>query len=102
MPNTSWTGGWADPTIVVNAVHINGLGQCLWTAAANGLTVHTPDEYGKAMVEWYWQGKTNKLREKTCPNATLSITNPTWIDLSINLGLRGERPATNRLSHGMA
>jgi hypothetical protein len=28
----------------------------------------------------------------------LSTTNPTWIDP----GLRGEWPATNRLSHGMA
>jgi hypothetical protein len=32
------------------------------------------------------------------PNATLSTTDPTCTDL----GLRDERPATNRLSHGMA
>jgi hypothetical protein len=37
-------------------------------------------------------------RRKTCPSATLSTTNPTWTDP----GLRGERPATNRLSHGTA
>jgi hypothetical protein len=37
-------------------------------------------------------------RGKTCPSATLSTTNPTWTDL----GLRGKRPATKRLSHGMA
>jgi len=48
------------------------------------------DEYG-AMVEWYWQGKTEELGEKPAP-----VTNPTWIDP----GLRGERPATNRLSYG--
>jgi hypothetical protein len=41
-------------------------------------------------------------REKTCPSATLSTTNPTWIDPGSNPGLRGERPATNRLSHGTA
>jgi hypothetical protein len=39
---------------------------------------------------------------KTCPSATLSTTNPTWTDPGLNLGLRGERPATNRLSHGTA
>jgi hypothetical protein len=37
-------------------------------------------------------------RRKTCPSATLSTTNPTMTDP----GLRGERPATNRLSHGTA
>jgi hypothetical protein len=39
---------------------------------------------------------------ETCPSATLSTTNPTWIDPTANLFLRGERPATNRLSHGTA
>jgi hypothetical protein len=32
----------------------------------------------------------------------LSTTNPTWTDPGSNPGLRGERPATNRLSHGTA
>jgi hypothetical protein len=36
------------------------------------------------------------------PSATLSTTNPTWIDPGANPSLRGERPATNRLSHGTA
>jgi hypothetical protein len=40
--------------------------------------------------------------EKTCPNATLSTTNPTWTDPGSNPGLRGERLATNHLSHGTA
>jgi hypothetical protein len=43
-------------------------------------------------------GETKELKRKTCPSATLYTTNPTWIDL----GLRGERLATNCLSHGMA
>jgi hypothetical protein len=42
-------------------------------------------------------GETEVLGENL-PSATLSTTNPTWIDP----GLRGERPATNRLSHGTA
>jgi hypothetical protein len=45
-------------------------------------------------------GENRRTQRKTCPNATLSTTNPTWIDPGVNLGLRGERPATNDLSHG--
>jgi hypothetical protein len=41
-------------------------------------------------------------RRKTCPSATLSTTNFTWTDPGSNPGLRGERPATNRLNHGTA
>jgi hypothetical protein len=41
-------------------------------------------------------------RRKTSPSATLSTTNLTWTDPGSNPGLRGERPATNRLSHGTA
>jgi hypothetical protein len=39
---------------------------------------------------------------KTCPSATLSTTNPTWTEPGSNPGLRGGRPAVNRLSHGTA
>jgi hypothetical protein len=48
----------------------------------------------------YLQGKP-KYSEKTCP-VQLCATNPTWIDPGANPGLRGERPATNRLSRGTA
>jgi hypothetical protein len=41
-------------------------------------------------------------RRKPCPSATLSTTNLTWTDPGSNPGLCGERPATNRLSHGTA
>jgi hypothetical protein len=37
-----------------------------------------------------------------CPSATLSTKNPTLTDPGSNPGLRGERPANNRLSHGTA
>jgi hypothetical protein len=51
-------------------------------------------------MEWYvYRGKP-KNSEKTYPSATLSTTNPTWIDLGTNPGLRVERPVTNDLSHG--
>jgi hypothetical protein len=46
-------------------------------------------------------GETEVLGENL-PSATLSTTNPTRIDPGTNPGLRGERPATNRLSHGTA
>jgi hypothetical protein len=47
-------------------------------------------------------GKNRRPRRKTYPSATLLTTNPTWIDPGANLGLRGERQATNHLRHGMA
>ena len=36
---------------------------------------------------------------KTCPDVSLSATNPTWTGLHLNPSLHGARPATNRLSH---
>jgi hypothetical protein len=47
-------------------------------------------------------GENRSTRGETCPSATLSTTNPTRTDAGPNPGLRGERPATNRLSHGTA
>jgi hypothetical protein len=46
------------------------------------------------------RGKPKKSQEKTCPSTTLFSTNATWTDPGMNPGLRGERPATNRLSYG--
>jgi hypothetical protein len=48
-----------------------------------------------------WQGKPKYL-EKTWPSATLSTTNPSWLDPSSNPCRRGGKPATNRLSYGVA
>jgi hypothetical protein len=48
-----------------------------------------------------WQGKP-KYSEKTCPDATLSTTNPTWPDPGLNPGCRGGKQATNRFSYGAA
>jgi hypothetical protein len=47
-------------------------------------------------------GENRSTRGETCPSATLATTNPTWTDPGSNPDLRGERPATNRLSHGTA
>jgi hypothetical protein len=59
--------------------------------------VQAPDErWGWLWSNWWnedWQGKP-KYSEKTCPSATLSTTNPTWLDPGSNPGLRGGKPAT--------
>jgi hypothetical protein len=47
-------------------------------------------------------GENRSTRRKSCPSATLSTTNPTWTDPGSNPGLRGGRPAANRVSHGTA
>jgi hypothetical protein len=53
------------------------------------------------LVEWWLAGETEVLGENL-PRATLSTTNPTWPDPGSNLGRRGGKPATNRLSYGAA
>jgi hypothetical protein len=48
-----------------------------------------------------WQGKLKYL-EKTCTSAALSTIDPTRLEPGSNLGHRGGKPATNRLSYRMA
>jgi hypothetical protein len=76
----------------------------LWDWAANGPSVHPPDDT-RVNMEHRWndinRGKP-KDSEKSCPSATLSTTSPTWTALSTNQGLRDEKPATNRMSYGTA
>jgi hypothetical protein len=45
---------------------------------------------------------TSLQREKTCPSATFSTINQTWLDLGSNPGRRDGKPATNRLSYSTA
>jgi hypothetical protein len=56
--------------------------------------------------EWWWNdiltGENWRTRRKTCPCATSSTINSACIDPGANLGLRGERPATNDLNHSTA
>jgi hypothetical protein len=47
-------------------------------------------------------GQNRKTRSQTSLSATLSSTYPIWTDMDTNPALRGETPATNRLSHGTA
>jgi hypothetical protein len=48
-----------------------------------------------------WQGKP-KYSEKACPSASLSTAIPHDLTPGSNSGLRGGKPATNRLSCGTA
>jgi hypothetical protein len=52
-------------------------------------------------IRYPQQGKP-KYSEKTCPSATLSTTNPTWLDPGLNPARGGGKPETNRLSYGVA
>jgi hypothetical protein len=68
-------------------------------------TVPAPDDrWGWLWSNWWnedWQGKP-KYSEKTCSSATLSTTNPTWSDPGSNACPCSGRPATDRLSYGVA
>jgi hypothetical protein len=53
-------------------------------------------------IRWNERQGKPKYAEKTCPDATLSTTNPTWPGPGLNPGRRGGKPATNRFSYGAA
>jgi hypothetical protein len=55
-----------------------------------------------APVEWNWQRKTEVLGEKPVPVPLCLPQIPHGLTPGSNPGLRGERPATNRLSHDTA
>jgi hypothetical protein len=81
-------------TTVMFFILLYGLRLRLWTAAPNGHTVHPLHEL-ESNGGMILTGENRRTRRKNCPSATLSTTNPTWIDLGANPGLCGERPATN-------
>jgi hypothetical protein len=75
----------------------------LGTAATTGL-LYQPQMIGEGDCGGGMKiGRGNRsTRIKTCPSATLSTTNPTWLDPGSKPGRRGGKPATNRLSYGAA
>jgi hypothetical protein len=84
--------------------------RCYGHTAALRLIVQPCDEdYVFSAFPLYWStggmkltGENRSTRRKYCLSATLFTTNPTWTDPGSNPSLRGERPATNRLSHDTA
>jgi hypothetical protein len=73
-----------------------------WLLTLAYYAFHRQYEFGERRWNDILTGENRRTRRKICPSATLSTTNPTWIDPGANPGLRGERPATNDLSHGTA
>jgi hypothetical protein len=57
----------------------------------------------KKMGQWWNdtdRGKPKNLEKNLSQCATLFTTNPTWTGPGANPDLHGEKPVTNRLSHG--
>jgi hypothetical protein len=105
LPGISWMAAQlAASQEGLSSVSISGVR--LWVSWYSGhywSIVPAPvDRWWWLWRNWWnedWQGKPNHS-EKTCPSATLSTTNPTWLDPGFNLGRRGRKPATNRLRFG--
>jgi hypothetical protein len=84
-------------------IDFDGVRLRLWTAVTTGHIVRPPDHMSLESDDGIiLTGRNRRTRRKTCPSATLSTTNPTWIDPGANPGLPGERPETNRLKNGTA
>jgi hypothetical protein len=80
--------------IVGGGVQLGPLG----TEATNRPTVPAPGDYDNGEIGGMIGRETPKYSEKTCSSAALSTTNPTCCPYA-NLGRRGGKPATNRLSY---
>ena len=102
-----WTVNFTRTNIAVRAFYLRGFGfsfrpkgQLSWLWFFCGfpqpLLWNFTLEY---TVVWYWQGRPSVLGGKTCPIATLSTINSTWMDLGLNQGLFGFRLVTNHLLH---
>jgi hypothetical protein len=61
----------------------------------------TDDDDDECRAVGGMSGRENRItRGKTCPSGILSTTNPIQLDPGSNLGRRGGKPATNRLTYG--
>jgi len=63
---------------------------------------HANEYKHRTLAAMILTGSNQITRSKTCHSATLSITELTCTDLGSSPGLRGERPATNRLGQDTA
>jgi hypothetical protein len=61
---------------------------------------HMTRESIQSRYEIILTGENLTALRRNCPSASLSTTNSTRTTLGSNLGLRNEKPATNRLSYG--
>jgi hypothetical protein len=90
-------GPWV--IIILSGVRLSQLG----TSATVWPIVPAPDDrWWWLWNNWWnedWQGNP-KFSEKTCSTAISSTTNPTWPDQGSDVGRRGGKLTTNRLSYG--
>jgi hypothetical protein len=91
---------WIELNWIISGVRLSPRG----TAAITPIVPAPDDKWLWLWSNWWnedWQGKL-KYSEKTRPNAIVSTINPTWPDPGSNLGRRGGKSATKRLSYGAA
>jgi hypothetical protein len=88
---------------VDNIVYVDAVRQCLWTAAyCRGYCLSSDDVWiWRATAEWHLQGNW-KSSEKNMSQCHFVHHKSQRTDQGAKAGLRGERPATNRLSHKRA
>jgi hypothetical protein len=113
-PTLSTTNStWLDPSL--NPDHRGGkratifllllVGWVFWYCGHYWPIVPAPDDrWWWLWRNWwneYWEGKP-KYSVITCPIATLSTRNHTWLHPGLNPGRGGGKPETNRLSYGAA
>jgi hypothetical protein len=79
--------------------------EAIGTAATPGLLCQ-PRVIVKIIVEKHMEcrlaGETKVLGENLPQRYFCPSQNPTWLDLGLNQGHRGGKPATNRLMYGAA
>jgi hypothetical protein len=88
---------------VFSVVSIHAVRLCLWTTTTNGPNIYQPDDVydiwvWRDTVEWYWEGMT----EQHGKNLSQCYFHQPQVLHGREQGHLGERPATNRLSHGTA
>jgi hypothetical protein len=103
-PATRHGGAWGKGRYSSYSFTTSELDEGEWSTSRPGRALPLVPRFGFGERRWndILTGENRRTRRKTCLSATLSTTNPTSTDLGANPDLRGERPATNDLSHGPA
>jgi hypothetical protein len=96
MIGASWSHCYSNFNVRLWVV---GMSATIWTVMSAPDDDEDDDDECAAVRRISGKRKRNTWR-KPEPSATLSTTNPTWLDLGSNLGCRsGEKPVTHRLNY---